>query len=83
MHLTIRHLDGRLEEAVILAISADRMRISIPNRDDVTELNLAQGVWMNEDHEPVEFEALVSGTDLSSVFAEIRPRVHTASYGVS
>jgi len=83
MHLMIRHLDGRLEDAVILAISADRMRISIPNCDDTTELHLAQGVWMNENHEPVEIEALISGTDLSSVFAEILPRVHTASFGVS
>jgi hypothetical protein len=83
MEIIIRHLDGRREEAVMLAVSVDRMRISSPGCEDTMELQFTQGTWTNENHEPLEIEALISGTDLSSLFAEIRPRAcKAAAYGV-
>ena len=79
MHLTMSYFDGRLVEAIILALSGDRMRISIPDSDDAIELTLAQGVWTTENHEPVELESIVSETDRSLLFAQIRPLTRTAA----
>jgi len=78
MHITIRFFDGRLVDAVVLAVGAGRMRISLPGNDDAKELAVANGTWVIENHEPVELEALVSGTDLCSVLAEIGPRAQAA-----
>lgn len=78
MHLTMTYFDGRRVEGVVLAVSAERIRISIPEQEDATELTLHQSVWMTEDQEPVEIDALVAVGDLSSLFAEMQPAVRAA-----
>lgn len=78
MHLTMTYFDGRRVEGVVLAVSVERIRISIPEQEDAMELTLHQSVWMTEDQEPVEIDALVAVGDLSSVFAEMQPAVHVA-----
>lgn len=79
MHLTISFSDGRRAEAVVLAVSADRMRISIPGSDDATELRATQGAWFTETGEPVEIESMILLSDGSSVFPEISPGVRGAA----
>lgn len=78
MHLTMTYFDGRRIEGVVLAVSAERMRISIPGQEDAVELTLHQSVWMTEEQEPVEIDALVAAGDLSSLFAEMQPAVRAA-----
>jgi len=79
MHLTIRHFDGRLEDSIILAVSADRMRITIPDTEDTIELAFRQGVWLTEAGEPVEIESMCSTSDLSAVFAGMMPAARFAA----
>ena len=79
MHLTIRHFDGRLVESILLAVSADRMRITIPDSEDTIELALRQGVWIAETGEPVEIESMVSAADLSAIFTGIIPTARFAA----
>ena len=79
MHLTISFSDGRRVDAVVLAVSADRMRISIPGIDDATELRATQGAWFTETGEPVEIESIILLADGRSLFPEIRPAVRGAA----
>jgi hypothetical protein len=79
MHLTIRHFDGRLVDSIILAVSADRMRIAIPGSEDTIELALRQGVWLTENGEPVEIESMISPSDPSAIFAGIIPTARLAA----
>jgi len=83
MHITIRFLDGRRVEGIVLAVSAEKMRLSLPDCDDAMELTLARGMWMTEKREFVELEALATGSDLSSLFGEIGPRAYAAARVVS
>jgi len=83
MHLTMTYFDGRRVEGVVLAVSAHRMRISTPEQEDAIELTLRQSVWMTEDQEPVEIEALVADRDWSSLFAEMQPAVRAIAQAVS
>lgn len=83
MHLTMTYFDGRRVEGVVLAVSAQRMRISIPGQEDTLELTLHQSVWMTENQEPVEIEALVAERDWSSLFAEIQPVGRAVAHAVS
>ena len=83
MHLTMTYFDGRRLEGIVLAVSAERIRISIPEQQDAMELTLHQSVWMTEDQEPVEIDALVAVGDLSSLFAEMQPAVRAAGQTVS
>ena len=78
MHLTMTYFDGRRIEGMVLAVSAERIRISIPEQEDAMELTLHQSVWMTEDREPVEIDALVAAGDLSSLFSEMQPAVRAA-----
>lgn len=83
MHLTMTYFDGRRVEGVVLAVSAERIRVSIPEQEDAMELTLHQGVWMTEDQEPVEIEALVAERDLSLLFGEMRTAVRAVAQAVS
>lgn len=79
MHLTISFSDGRRADAVVLAVSADRMRISLPGSDDATELRAAHGAWFTETGEPVDIDSIVLLSDGSSLFPEISPAVRGAA----
>lgn len=78
MHLIISFADGHRAEAIVLAVSADRMRITMPEYEDAMELRLRDGAWMTEDQRPVELEALAAGGDLRALFAGMGPLSRTA-----
>ncbi len=79
MHLILSYSDGRLAEAIVLAVSADRMRVCIPGSDDTIELSAAHGRWMSETGELVEIESMVADSDLEELFAEVRPLAKAAA----
>jgi hypothetical protein len=65
MHLMISGKDGRYE-AVLLAVSKDRLRIARPGSPDAIELAIVDGVWMDENDQPVEFELLAADDDTNA-----------------
>ncbi len=70
MQLILSYSDGRRTDAAVLAVSAERMRISIPDCDDIIELKADRGGWVAEDGTKVEIEAMVAGSDVSALFAQ-------------
>jgi hypothetical protein len=78
MHLTILDSVGGRHEALLLAMSASRMRVAVEGSRDTIELREAHGQWFCEDGDAVEFESIMAGQDFSSVCAEIRPHRRTA-----
>lgn len=81
MYLTIRYSDGRFGEAVVLSASADRMRISVPDYDDVMELRKNQDFWISEAGEAVQIESIVLTTAGDTLFREMHPLTLSASGG--
>jgi len=77
MHLTISYVDGRRIDAILLAASPERMRISIPDGDDAVELRMEDGVWIAETGELVEIESMI----LDSRCSDIRPVARSAASG--
>ena len=79
MHLMISGRDGRYE-AVLLAVSKERLRIARPGHVDTIELALVHGVWVDENDEPVEFESMVMDNDTcdSEFLARQFPLTRTA-----
>ena len=71
MHMIISFRDRRRVEAIVLAVSADRMRISLPNCEDAVELRQAQGVWTTEDGEPIEIESMIAGRGVSALVSSL------------
>jgi hypothetical protein len=51
---------GREVGALLLSASAERLRVAIPGRKDVTELRLIEGFWTLESGERVELGAIVA-----------------------
>jgi hypothetical protein len=74
MFMIIRDTTNRRLEGVLLAVSADRMRVAVPGCDDVLELRRSRRDWVFEGGEPVKIEGMVSGADLSGFcFQPLRP----------
>ena len=83
MHMIISFRDRRRVEAIVLALSADRMRIILPDCEDAVELRQAQGVWTSEDGEPIEIESMIAGTDMSALLSSLSaPEQATAGRAV-
>jgi hypothetical protein len=61
MLMLMRHYDGRREEAVMLSVDGNAMRVASPGRDDCLELRLYDGQWVTETNEAVEIE-FIAGT---------------------
>ncbi len=81
MYLTMRYFDGRRVEAIVLAIGADRMRITIPDSHDAIELRQSQGIWMTDSNELVELEALLAEEETAPLLAGFYPVARNASAG--
>ena len=81
MHLTFSYSDGRRVEGVVLSVSADRMRVSVPGAGDAVELRIEQDSWISETGEPVEIESIVWASE-SARCQELRPLTRTASGSV-
>ncbi len=61
MLMLMRYYDGRREEAVMLSVAGNAMRVALPGRDDCLELRLYDGQWVTETNEAVDIE-FVAGT---------------------
>ena len=79
MHLTLSYSDGRILEAVVLSASADRMRISIPDYEDVMELRMEHDTWILETGERVEIESIILAGGSGTHVPEVRPLTRQAS----
>ncbi len=52
----IRHLDGRLEQVLLLSVTGSALRILRPGSDDTAECTVHTGTLRSEANEPVEIE---------------------------
>ena len=73
MYLMLSYADGKIVEAVVLSANGDRMRISIPNYEDVLELRNEQDGWILENGERVEIESVILANESSAIFQNARP----------
>jgi hypothetical protein len=69
MGIIIRHLDGRLEQAFLMSVRGNVMRVLRPGYDDTAEFTVQERVLLSEANEPVEIEFM----DLNSML-EALPR---------
>ena len=53
--------DGRRAEGIVLAISANEMRVAIPGDADAVELHRDGAVWLTDVGDRVELDTLLSG----------------------
>jgi len=79
MHLILSDGEGRRTEAIVLAFSTDRMRISIPDCEDSIELKLEQERWISDAGAVFEIEAVITGSDASSWFRHAVPAAQAAA----
>lgn len=79
MHLVISSGNSRYE-AVLLAVSKDRLRIARPGHVDTIELTALDGAWVGENGMPVEFEAFLMDNNLCvpELLARAFPLTRTA-----
>jgi hypothetical protein len=82
MRMIIQFENGEREEAIVLAVGQERMRISIGSSPDTEELCRIDGAWFLEGRGTIEIEALIPipGT----VFPEFRAKAMAAgqAYGL-
>ncbi|HWQ54478.1 MAG TPA: hypothetical protein VN442_12410 [Bryobacteraceae bacterium] len=60
MLMLIRHYDGRREDALLLSIAGNAMRVALPDREDCMELRLCEGQWVSDANQPVEIEFIAA-----------------------
>ena len=79
MYLIVSDPEGRRTDAIVLAMGADRMRISVPGCDDVLELKKDGDRWIADSGAAMEIEAaIMTASGESSRFAEFVPLVRAA-----
>ncbi len=69
-------------DAILLAATADRLRIVVKRLNETMELHLAQGQWVSERGERIQIEGwLADDTQRSVQFcSRFQPRVSSASH---
>ncbi|HJT89650.1 MAG TPA: hypothetical protein VJ732_17395 [Bryobacteraceae bacterium] len=79
MLLTISY-DGRHFEAVLLAVSRERMRLAVRGRAETLEFRLVDGEWTGEQGDKIELEALVTDgrTDVNGLREQLFPMASAA-----
>ena len=82
MHLILRYPSGRLLDGILLAATADRLRIVVKRLNETIELHLVQGKWASERGERIEIEGWLADDSqrASELFSRFRPRVWSASH---
>src|ERR1035437_5649232 len=60
MYTVIVFPGGRQVDALLLAASAERLRVAIPGRGDTTEFQLIEGRWTTESGGHVELGAILA-----------------------
>lgn len=54
--MTIKYLDGRAVEAVVLSRKEATIRVAMEGADDVMEFSNIKGTWVSADCDPVQLE---------------------------
>jgi hypothetical protein len=81
MQLLLLYPTGRRVEGVVLSASRHRMRVAVRDRNETIELRLADGQWLADDGDPVEFDAITAdgaNDRIVELCSAIAPRVRTA-----
>jgi hypothetical protein len=80
MRMILRYENGRRVEAMLLAASAQEMRVAIDSRGDASVLVRAGDGWHGENGEAVEIEAMMAirGDDVAAFCEGMRPRTLAA-----
>lgn len=60
MHMILRYPSGRRVDGILLAASADRMRIVVRRVNETIELRLTEGQWISEGRDRVEMDGWIS-----------------------
>jgi len=79
MYALIRYPVGIIVEAIVLAAKRNRMRVVAAGFPDVCELRLANGQWLTESGQTVEFE-FMSSRSVSAEEASASGQVVTACF---
>ena len=81
MYAVIVFPGGRQFGALILSVSADRLRAVLPGRGDATEFHQIEDRWFSEDGVQVELGAIVaqSPADANQVLANACTAHHSAA----
>ena len=58
MYILLRHLDGRLEEGIVLSVGSNFMRIAIAGAQDTVMFMLRDAHWVSDDNDVVEIECM-------------------------
>ena len=58
MHMILHFPTGRVD-GLLLATGRERLRLAIPQFDDIVELHLAEGRWISDTGEDVEIESIL------------------------
>jgi hypothetical protein len=69
MYLIICNSNCERSECMLLAATADRMRLAVPGCVDAVELTRKQGQWVLEGQEPVELESLLAASAPGRIYS--------------
>ena len=79
MHITLSFPDQRRLEGVVLAISADQMRVAVAGKSDTADFRLIDGYWTAESGDRVELDSLIALTSTAEFLASERKHAMTAA----
>jgi hypothetical protein len=71
MHILLMYQGGRRSEAVVLAASANHMRVAMPGSSDTVELRLVEGRWMTESGAALELGAVLMDPEVQVEIREV------------
>jgi len=70
---------GRQVDALLLAASAERLRVAIPGRGDTTEFQLIEGRWTSESGGHIELGAILAEDSAEAGRVQANARARTLS----
>ena len=73
MYIVIRYAGGIIVEAVVLAKERDRLRVAAAGFLDTVELRRVGARWFTADHEPVDFDFLMSDAHQAEIVGASGP----------
>jgi hypothetical protein len=56
MRLLVRHFDGSLQAAILMAMFGGHLRVSVSGGDDAAEIRWADGQWLAENGDAVKLQ---------------------------
>jgi len=83
MHMILRYPSGRRVDGILLAASADRMRIVVRRLNETIELRLTEGQWISEHGKRLEVEGWLSDGNVGMLDFSCFPigqRISTATH---